>query len=113
MSVFDNHIISKTSREKFYDHLRNWFQDNFYQTWNRWYCNCSYVASEFNRVLFNETDVTRLIFGSFEMYHPWVCLKHEDNAIKLIVYYNTDPSIYVHTDVKIFLQMVFDYEYIH
>jgi len=107
MSVFDDHITSKTKLEDFHDTCRDWFEINFHQTWKRWYENINWAASEFNKML-GDKELHKL-FESYGMYAPWVCLDNqEEGTIELTIFYSDDPSIYVHKNAKIFLQMKFN-----
>ena len=105
MSVFDDHIKSKTELEQFYDAVGDTIKSNFVPMYQYRLGNLYLISCEMNMFM---NSVFKQKFDKFSIYHPWVHFELEDEYVSCQLFYSDDPVVYVHKDAKTFLKLKLD-----
>lgn len=108
MSIFNDNITSEnTPLQIFYNSIKTIVENEFDRLYKKFDGDLYRVSSVYNEAL----DKCRLNFAEHGMYHPWllctpiVDINPSGSKILVTILYSEDPSIYIHNDRKIFLQI--------
>lgn len=108
MSVFSDNITNENiPLQKFYNLWKTIVKEEFNNLYKKFDGDLSRVSSIYNEAL----DKSRLNFAEHGMYHPWLlCTPIADinpsgSKVLVTILYSEDPSIYIHDDRKVFLQI--------
>lgn len=108
MSVFSDNITNENvPLQTFYNFWKTVVEREFDNLYRKFDGDLSRVSSVYNEAL----DKRRLNFAEHGMYHPWLlCTPMADinpsrSKVLVTILYSEDPSIYIHGDRKVFLQI--------
>ena len=108
MSIFGDNITNENvPLQKFYNLWKNAVKGEFNNLYKKFDGDLSKVSSVYNKAL----DKSRQKFAEHGMYHSWLlCTPIADinpleSKVLVTILYSEDPSIYIHDDRKVFLQI--------
>ena len=109
MSIFDNHIVSKSDLEKFYDVVKECIEQSFCSIYKHYNGDLHRVASAFNAMFCESKN----LFEEFSIYTPYfTCTPLMDvynrriTKILVNVVYMEDPTGYDPSKKKTFMTLV-------
>ena len=109
MSIFGDNITNENvPLQKFYNLWKTIVKEEFNNLYKKFDGDLSKVSSVYNGAL----DKSRQKFAEHGMYHPWllctpiVDINPSGSKVLVTILYSEDPSIYIHNDRKIFLQII-------
>lgn len=107
MSVFSDNITNDTPIQKFYNFWKTVVKEEFNSLYKKFDGNLDHISTVYNDAL----NRCRQKFEEHGIYHPWLLctpiagINPSESGFLVTILYSEVPSIYIHNDRKIFLQI--------